>query len=79
MVHNTKNNPKDALFITLSIFHLPTKFENHGIIFRMKAHVCKKIVRKSLCITGLILKTTFIRDVSIDDFDSVEINFLLTI
>ena len=68
-----KTNPKDALFIALSVLHLPTKWGNHGITFRMTAQTCEKTVWKALCIAGPILKAEFVRNVLIDDFNSAGI------
>ena len=61
------------MFIALTVLHLPTKWENHGITFRMTAQTYEKIVWKTLCIDGSILKAEFVRDVLIDDFNSTGI------
>ena len=68
-----KINPKDVLFITLSVLHLATKWENHSIKFRITVQICKKKVLKAYCITGSILKDEFVRDVLIDEFNSAGI------
>ena len=50
--------------------HLPTKWENHDITFRMTTQPCKKTVWKALYFTGPILKAEFVHGVLIDDFHS---------
>ena len=52
------------------MLHLPTKWANHGITFRMTAQTCEKMVWKTPCIAGPILKAEFVRDVLIDDLNS---------
>ena len=67
------NNTKGYIFIELSVCHLPTKWENHGVIFGMTAKTAQKICWKALSIWAPILKDAYVKDVSIDLFLDVGI------
>ena len=55
------------------MLYLPTKWEHHGITFRMTAQTCEMTVRKVFCIAGPIIKAELVRDVIIDNFHSAGI------
>ena len=55
------------------MLHLPTKWDNSSITFRMTNQSFEKAVRKTLCITGPMLGVECVRDVLIGDFRSVGI------
>ena len=61
------------------MLYLPTKWEHHGITFRMTAQTCEMTVRKVFCIAGPIIKAELVRDVIIDNFHSAGIKLLLII
>ena len=70
-----KTTPKDAFLISLSVCHLPTKWDNHSVTFGMPAQTAYKTCWKALSICALILKDAYVRDVSMDSFLEVEIPF----
>ena len=45
-----KTTPKDVFFIVLPVFYLPTKWENHGVIFGMTVQKVQKTRWKALSI-----------------------------
>ena len=55
------------------MLHLPTKWDNSSITFRMTNQSFEKAVRKTLCIAGPMLGVECVRDVLIGDFRSVGI------
>ena len=71
----SKTTPKDAFFMLLSVLHLPTKWDNHGVTFMTSGQTAQKTVIKALKIAAPLCKANFVNIFSRDDYESTGIGF----
>jgi hypothetical protein len=64
---------KDAFFMTLNTLHLPTKWEKHGLDFGVTGQVAKRTTSKFMRLAAPILKSTYTRQLSMDELKNLNI------
>ena len=70
---NSTTKPKDVFFILLSVLKNPSGWDKVGLDFGMKGQKAQRIVQRAIGVLAPVVKSLFVRQVNMDDFQEESI------